>query len=505
MKPGIHTRKPATTRQRTQILKRTARANKLTRRQHAIKGTPKRTMKGGFVRRIKDWWARRKANTAAAKQAGTTLRGLRWNTSRLLSGMNEYNEKFFKVEPNETLYNKVMQKKDNIYINESIFENEHNAKGLYAKGVLGIVFRDKNDIDTENPTFKLKTKDREQAITQNMDIGNIRIFMYNSLSNLIKNYNDEYKYSYNLDNNIMFKFIVHQDRIDNIDYFKNLSSKLPTGYIVSDVSAITKFNTSNDLIIKLYKKYVQKYSEYVFMVYKRYSEPDIYMAYNNNDPSQGIPMNEEFFKQKPDNRFSYLVFFTNREHKPLPPPPTDTEQSPPSAQSELATPSNITNNNIAPYLTGKSNNNRVAQKTLIKLSGGDSMKLKVLTRESLESMAIYPIRMPLINVTNTANILNPGTGIYLNATSANTPFNQLIVCYKDAESNIKQLLIQPNTINGKPDYVSTPINNEKISSLPSEIVVIIGQANPHGLQVGTPKSNGPAQSFTGVMGGGREH
>jgi hypothetical protein len=76
----------------------------------------------------------------------------------------------------------------------------------------------------------------------------------------------------------------------------------------------------------------------------------------------------------------------------------------------------------------------------------------------------------------------------------------LIVCYKDAESNIKQQVIQPNTINEKPDYAGTSMNNANFSS---EITAIIGQANPQALHAGTQKSNAPSQDFTGVMGGGR--
>lgn len=176
------------------------------------------------------------------------------------------------------------------------------------------------------------------------------------------------------------------------------------------------------------------------------------------------------------------------------------------------------NNNISPFLTGQTNNNKQAQKALIKLD--DKIRIKVLNRpyETTEAVntngEIYPIRMPQIGITNIVNSLNPGTGIYLYGTSAQNitanskkMINNLNIYCKTNESSgdIKKykITLHPETgsqiITGIPN---APLDATIFNMLPAEITHIIGR-DMQLLSSGKLVTGNKPQ--VGIMGGGRIH
>lgn len=172
----------------------------------------------------------------------------------------------------------------------------------------------------------------------------------------------------------------------------------------------------------------------------------------------------------------------------------------------------MANNNISPFLTGPTNNNKTKQKELIKL--GKSIRFKILNARV--SGEIYPIQMPQIGITNIVNSLNPGTGIYLYGTSAQNitsnsknRINNLNIYYKTNEpsGDIKKYPITPHPetgsqiINGIP---KAPLDASIFANIPGQITHIIGR-DMQLLSSGKSESRGPAKNPVGIMGGGRIH
>lgn len=368
---------------------------------------------------------------------------------------------------------------------------------LWNNGKLGILSKNPDQNSNSLPNILLSRAVSHSNIynNQNKIHTQIRIFIYKPATEQSPEYiikvlgnNKSQVLSIGTDPKINYAYILSESVTQP---FKRAFNNLPDGMIpCSKEEVMSIFNTENNVnITNESKKKINKIREL-------YNNSKLAVLYKQDDTNYGMiyketsAPNSETIEQLNIGKPSFTTLVFLYAYKPN----LNTEQSPPSSQPELAVPTNIMNNNIGPYLTGQSIN-RVAQKALIKLSD-NSMKLKVLTRKSPESIAIYPIRMPLINVPNTANILNPGTGIYLNVTYFDSTKQEFInnqaVYYCTSDNNMGELKVVQKA--------STHISSGVFSNLPETITAIIGQTNEQGKLANNNRNTSTTSNFTGVMG-----